>query len=160
MKTSKQIRKRVIRKYYRKPVKLPLKLILTIILIGILYILIPNVLAQGEDKYAYLHYFPKAENKEYVGVVREVTMYNSLEDQTDNSPCIAAWGENICESKDNVCATNAFPRNTVLEIKGLGTCIVKDRMNSRYKERIDWYAGMDKDRAIKFGIKNLIVKVK
>lgn len=46
---AKQIRKRVIRKYYRKPVKLPLKLILTIILIGILYILIPNVLAQAED---------------------------------------------------------------------------------------------------------------
>lgn len=47
--SAKKIRKRIIRKYYRKPVKLPLKLILLIILVGILYILIPNVLAQGED---------------------------------------------------------------------------------------------------------------
>jgi len=91
------------------------------------------------------------------GQIREITMYNSLPEQTDGSPCIAAFGDNICEVDYNVCATNAFPKNTKLKVKGLGECIVKDRMNSRYAERIDWYAGMDRDRAVKFGLQRLEV---
>jgi len=91
------------------------------------------------------------------GIIREITMYNSLKEQTDNTPCISADGTNICKADYNVCATNAFPMNTKLYIDGLGECIVKDRMNSRFKERVDWYAGMDKDRAVKFGLQRLLV---
>lgn len=92
-------------------------------------------------------------------IIREITMYNSLPDQTDGSPCIAAWGDNICEYRGNVCATNAYPKNTRLKIEKLGECIVLDRMASRFANRIDWYAGMDKVRAINFGKQNLKVEV-
>jgi len=97
---------------------------------------------------------PKVKNS----VVRTITMYNSVEEQTDNSPCLSADNTNICEVDYNVCATNAYPFGTVLRIDKLGTCVVKDRMNSRYKNEVDWYAKMDVDRALNFGRQNLLVE--
>jgi len=104
---------------------------------------------------------PKSEEISLYGIksetIREVTMYNSLPEQTDDTPCISADGTNICELDYNVCATNAFPFGTVLYVDKLGECVVHDRMNKRYKERIDWYAKMDLQRALNFGIQNLAV---
>ena len=94
------------------------------------------------------------------GTIRTVTMYTSRVQETDNSPCISADNTNICEVDYNVCASNAFKFGTVLEIVGLGECIVKDRMNRRYPNRVDWYAKMDLQRALKFGKQNLKVIVK
>jgi hypothetical protein len=80
------------------------------------------------------------------GTIREVTMYSSTPEQTDASPCIAANGQDICvlwKTGQNLCATNAFPLGTELQIDKLGSCLVVDRMNRRFSERIDWYAGYD-----------------
>jgi 3D (Asp-Asp-Asp) domain-containing protein len=123
---------------------------------------------------------PKAELIEPVrvvnGAIREITMYTSTPEQTDSSPCIGATGENQCELFDkgiNICASNAYKFGTVIKIDKLGECIVKDRMNRRYKNRIDWYAGYDSDclngvhkgddcpnyrRAVNFGLQRLNVK--
>jgi len=113
--------------------------------------------------------------EEMTGTVREVTMYTSTPEQTDASPCIGANGQDVCvlwRNGQNICATNAFPINTVLEIDKLGACIVIDRMNRRYSNRVDWYAGYDDDcldgvddgddcknyrRARQFGLQNLII---
>ena len=121
--------------------------------------------AHAEVNFRAKRHLPLNENKiEMIdvskGTIREITMYNSLPEQTDSTPCISADGTNICEVDYNVCATNAFPFGTKLYIDKLGECIVKDRMNKRYSERIDWYAGMDKDRAINFGVQKLLVSVK
>ena len=93
-------------------------------------------------------------------VIREVTAYNSVENQTDKTPCIGAFGD-ICKLyKDkglNICATNRFPAGTVLEIENYGRCVVWDRMNKRYQERIDIYMDKDVQRARKFGTQNLAV---
>lgn len=112
------------------------------------------------------------------GTIREVTMYTSEPKQTDNSPCIGASGQDQCvlwRNGQNICATNAYPKGTVLNIQGLGDCLVMDRMNSKFKNRIDWYAGYDDDcldnyqngdncpnleRAIKFGLQSLLVTKK
>jgi len=113
-----------------------------------------------------------------IGTIREVTMYSSTPEQTDATPCIAANGQDICvlwAKSQNLCATNAFPFGTELEVDKLGSCLVVDRMNDRYSNRIDWYAGYDNDcldgvdsgdycptytRALNFGLQNLLVTVK
>lgn len=97
------------------------------------------------------------------GTVREVSAYTSEVGQTDATPCISASGMNICHlyaEGTNVCATNAFPLGTLLEVEGLGTCVVEDRMNSRYRNRVDWYFGYDTQHALEFGVQKLHVTSK
>jgi len=95
---------------------------------------------------------------------REVTAYNTGDiSQTDNSPCISANGENIClalEKGYKRCAANFVPFGTILMIEGFGDCMVTDRMNSRFKNRVDIAMKADeKERAIKFGKQNLAVEI-
>lgn len=46
--------------------------------------------------------------------------------------------------------------NAMVKIKGDSTLyLVKDKMNSRWKKRIDIYMGKDKDRALKWGRKKV-----
>ena len=109
--------------------------------------------------------------------IREVTKYTSTPHQTDSTPCIGSSGEDQCElwkQGMNICATNAFPNGTILYVDKLGYCVVKDAMNKRYANRIDWYDGFDQAcldgidegdrcpnyrRALEFGTQKLLVKV-
>lgn len=107
---------------------------------------------------------PTSEKREYV--VREdrvtVTAYNSVPWQTDDTPCIGAQGTDICkiyEAGENVCAANFVPLGTKMEVEGLGTCIVRDRMNARYTKRVDWYMGMDIAGARQFGVRTKQIAV-
>lgn len=89
--------------------------------------------------------------------VMPVTAYNSVPWQTDDTPCIGAEGTDICkiyESGENVCAANFVALGTELHVEGLGTCIVRDRMNKRYHKRVDWYMGMDIAGARQLGIQH------
>ena len=51
------------------------------------------------------------------------------------------------------CASNDYAFGTVLEVEGLGTCEIRDRMNKRYTGtgNVDWYAGKNVPRAYKIG---------
>lgn len=94
------------------------------------------------------------------GVVRSVSAYNSVPEQTDSTPCIGASGDNLCELYalgQNICASNAFPLGTQITVDGLGTCIVLDRMNRRYTETVDWYMGYDVQAALNWGRRNVNV---
>lgn len=85
-----------------------------------------------------------------------VTAYNSVPWQTDATPCIGARGADICaylKAGSNTCAANFVPIGTVLEVEGLGTCVVRDRMNRRYWYRVDWYMGDDIAAAKAFGVR-------
>lgn len=85
-----------------------------------------------------------------------VSAYNSVPWQTDATPCIGAQGTDICAYLDagsNTCAANFVPLGTILEVEGLGTCVVRDRMNARYYYRVDWYMGMDVTAARQFGVR-------
>lgn len=94
-----------------------------------------------------------------------VTGYTSRPEETDDSPCIAAFNDDICALKAkgvNVCASNDYPKGTRLNIDGLGECVVLDRMNRRYtgKGRIDWYFGNDLTGARAWGVqKNIHITV-
>ena len=96
--------------------------------------------------------------------VREISAYNSGDSsQTDDSPCIGAWGDNICELLEQgviVYAANFVPYKTILNVDKIGQGIVLDRLNSRYKNRVDVAMRLDeKQRAINFGVQRLSVKV-
>ncbi len=96
--------------------------------------------------------------------VREVTAYNvGVVAQTDEHPCIGATGDDLCEmifSGVSICASNGFPLGTRLLIENYGECRVLDRMNRRYRNRVDIAMGPDEvQRAIDFGIQRLQIAV-
>lgn len=98
-------------------------------------------------------------------VVREVptTAYNSFPNQTDESPCIAADGSDICKRYANgevLYATNDIPLGTKIAVNGvIGT--VADRMNKRYTGtgRVDVYMGYDLQAARAYGVKTATLEI-
>ena len=96
--------------------------------------------------------------------VREVSAYNAGDPlQTDDNPCIAANGENVCvalERGHKRCAANFVDFGTRLHIENFGECLVTDRMASRYADRVDIAMKADeKERAMRFGVQRLNVKI-
>jgi 3D (Asp-Asp-Asp) domain-containing protein len=96
--------------------------------------------------------------------IREVSVYNAgISSQCQGDPCISASGDNICKLLDeglNVCAANWALFGTVLEIEGLGKCVVLDRMAERFSNNVDW--AMKKNEvaeAFDFGRRNLRVSI-
>lgn len=95
------------------------------------------------------------------GVIREVTAYNSVPEQTDASPCIAADGSDVCrryQAGECIAAANFVPLGSKIYIDKIGLCTVSDRMNSRFQNRVDVFMDKDIARAVKFGRQNLLVK--
>lgn len=106
-----------------------------------------------------------------------VTMYTSRPEETDESPCIGANGQDVCvlwRNGQNICATNWADKGSVISVEGLGECLVTDKMNSRYHTEVDWYNGYDDDcldgydngdncpqlqEALEFGSKTLEIKL-
>jgi len=96
--------------------------------------------------------------------IREVTAYNVGDPaQTDDTPCIDASNSNICKALDRGekrCAANFVPLGTRLYIHNYGTCTVTDRMNRRYRNRVDIALPKhEKSKALKFGKQKLYVEV-
>ena len=92
--------------------------------------------------------------------IREVTAYNVGDPkQNHGNPCISANGENICAALNlgfKRCAANFVPFGTQLYIANYGVCTVTDRMNRRYRNRVDIAMKVtEKDKALQFGLKSL-----
>lgn len=81
------------------------------------------------------------------------TAYNSMVGQTDNSPWITASGT---KCREGVIASNHLPIGTKVIIEGFGNRVftVEDRMNKRYKKRIDIWFRNHKD-AMNFGVRKV-----
>jgi 3D (Asp-Asp-Asp) domain-containing protein len=93
--------------------------------------------------------------------------YSSTPDQTDDSPCIAASGYNICTGDKNIIAANFYidgkkvPLGTLVRIPdhyGDTVFVVEDRMNSRYKNNIDILFD-DRSSALEFGRQKVTIEV-
>jgi 3D (Asp-Asp-Asp) domain-containing protein len=104
------------------------------------------------------HYKVKSET------IRVVTAYNVGDPrQTDDTPCISANGEDICRALANGemrCAANFVPLGSRLHVDKIGVCLVTDRMNKRYRNRVD--IAMHKNdyrKALRFGRQKLRVKI-
>jgi len=98
------------------------------------------------------------------GRVLEVTAYNvGVRRQTSNKPCIGATGENLCRlvaQGRKICAANFVEPETILNIEGFGECVVLDRMNRRFSNRVDIAMRKDEvDRAHEFGLQRRQVAV-
>ena len=91
-----------------------------------------------------------------------MTAYNSLEGQTDSTPCITANGFDLCKHgiEDSI-AANFLRFGTkvrIPELFGDRVFVVRDRMNKRYTQRIDiWMKSYDNARD--FGLKYAKIEV-
>jgi len=92
------------------------------------------------------------------------TAYNSFPSQTSKiHPGITAWGDSlhpgmkiIAVSKDLI--PLGLDYNTPVKIKGdTSIYLVKDKMHSKWKNRIDIYMGEDKERALDWGRKKITI---
>lgn len=89
------------------------------------------------------------------------TAYNSVKSQTNSNPNVAAWGDTlkpgmkcIAVSKDLI--KKGLKRNTPVKIEGFeGIYLVKDKMHSRWENRIDIYMGKDVQLAKEWGRKKV-----
>ncbi|RKR13019.1 3D (Asp-Asp-Asp) domain-containing protein [Maribacter vaceletii] len=102
----------------------------------------------------------KAPNKEeYIWKPFEVTAtaYNSLASQTSSTPNITAWGDTLvpgmkCVAVSRNLISLGITHNTQIKIEGLeGVYIVNDKMNKKWRNRIDIYMGVDVVKAKEWG---------
>lgn len=89
------------------------------------------------------------------------TAYNSVVSQTNSNPHITAFGDSlkpgmkyIAVSKDLI--KKGLKHNTPVKINGFEDIyFVKDKMHSRWKNKIDIYMGIDVKAAKKWGRKKI-----
>jgi 3D (Asp-Asp-Asp) domain-containing protein len=94
--------------------------------------------------------------------LREVTAFNSVPEQTDDTPCTSADGSDICAryaAGELICAANFVPFGTRLAVPGYGTCTVADRLSRRFPERVDIYLGTDITAARRWGLRRLDIEI-
>jgi 3D (Asp-Asp-Asp) domain-containing protein len=102
-------------------------------------------------------------------LTREVTAtaYNSLKSQTHNDhPDISAWGDTLKPGMKSIAVSRdliplGLTRNTKVKIEGLpGTYLVLDKMNKRWRNKIDIYMGTDKKAAREWGKQKVFISWK
>jgi 3D (Asp-Asp-Asp) domain-containing protein len=130
----------------------------TTVVMVIVFVLVMVLCFLSESKAEDKVYFVKHET------IRYVTAYNVGDSrQTDDTPCIGAANTNICEALargESHCAANFVKLGTKLHIDKVGVCTVTDRMNKRFRNRVD--IAMSKDdykKAITFGRQKLKVRI-
>jgi len=104
------------------------------------------------------------EDHEYTDFIKATaTAYTSSSIETDSTPYLAAWRntlnpqvKSIAVSRDllDIGLTNGMK----VRIKGLdGEFLVLDKMNKRWKNRIDIYMGDDRQKALNWGKRKVVV---
>ena len=92
------------------------------------------------------------------------TAYSSHTKQTDSTPFLAAWNNHIRPGMKIIAVSRdlltryGIKNGTKIHISGLrGYYIVKDKMNKRFKRRIDIYMGLNRRRALRWGRRSVII---
>jgi len=97
------------------------------------------------------------------------TAYCSRPQETDGDPFIAAWNEQLDPKVKSIAVSRDLleeglhHRSSVwIEIDGkeTGPYLVLDKMNKRWKHRIDVYFGVDLEAALEFGKKRVRISWK
>lgn len=92
------------------------------------------------------------------------TAYNSLPEQTQGDPKIAAWGDRlepgmavIAVSRDLLAL--GLTRGRRVEVEGFDRpFVVLDKTAARFSRRIDIYMGLDRDAALEFGKRQVSIR--
>ena len=92
------------------------------------------------------------------------TAYSSHKSQTDSTPFLAAWnnrlrpGMKIIAVSRDMLTRYGMRNGTKVRIGGLkGYYTVRDKMNKRYKKRIDIYMGLNRKRALRWGKRSVVI---
>ncbi|SFZ91547.1 3D (Asp-Asp-Asp) domain-containing protein [Flaviramulus basaltis] len=91
------------------------------------------------------------------------TAYNSLAYQTNSNPHITAFGDSLFPGLKYIAVSRdllkrGLKHNIPVKIEGLeGIYIVKDKMHSRWKNRIDIYMGLNVEAAKEWGRKRVCI---
>ena len=93
------------------------------------------------------------------------TAYTSHAGQTDSTPNIAAWGDRLRPGMKTIAVSRDLlnkyhlKRGTLVKIQGLpGKYVVLDKMNKRWKKKIDIYMGKDKRKAFQWGKQKVVIE--
>jgi 3D (Asp-Asp-Asp) domain-containing protein len=92
------------------------------------------------------------------------TAYNSVASQTNNHPQIGAFGDSLkpgmkCIAVSRNLLALGLKHNTPVKIEGLeGVYLVKDKMNSRWVNKIDIYMGTDIKASDDWGRKKVTIQ--
>lgn len=105
----------------------------------------------------------KVDKKSFEWYSREVTVsaYNSVHWQTLGDPNVAAWGDTLKKEMKIIAVSRdllekGLSYNTMVKIDTFpDTFYVKDKMNRRWRNRIDIFMGKDVKKARQWGIKKL-----
>ncbi|MFK7833375.1 MAG: 3D domain-containing protein [Winogradskyella sp.] len=92
------------------------------------------------------------------------TAYNSLAYQTNSNPSITAFGDSLKPGLNYIAVSrdlldSGLVHNTKVKIQGFDSLfLVKDKMNRRWRKRIDIYMGTDVKKAKKWGKKKVNIE--
>jgi len=102
-----------------------------------------------------------AEKREYLEVT--ATAYTSSRGETDATPNIAAWGDKLKPGMKSIAVSRDLIKmglgyGVKVRIDGFkGEYIVLDKMNKRWRKKIDIYMGKDRKKALEWGKRKLII---
>jgi len=92
------------------------------------------------------------------------TAYTSHRGQTDKTPFLAAWNNRIRPGMKIIAVSRdllykyGMKNGTKVKIAGLrGYYTVRDKMNKRYKKRIDIYMGTNRRKALRWGRRSVVI---
>lgn len=92
------------------------------------------------------------------------TAYSSHRGQTDKTPFLAAWnnrirpGMKIIAVSRDMLTRYGLRNGSKVRIGGLrGLYTVRDKMNKRYKKRIDIYMGVNRRKALRWGRRSVVI---
>ena len=94
----------------------------------------------------------------------QATAYTSHGKQTDKTPFLAAWNNRIRPGMKIIAVSRdliykyGLGNGKRVRIQGLpGYYTVRDKMNKRYKKRIDIYMGMNRRKALRWGRRSVVI---
>ena len=92
------------------------------------------------------------------------TAYSSHGNQTDSTPFLAAWnnrirpGMKIIAVSRDMLTRYGLRNGSKVRIGGLkGLYTVRDKMNKRYRKRIDIYMGVNRRKALRWGRRSVVI---
>lgn len=90
--------------------------------------------------------------------------YNSVPEQTDDEPWVAAWGDRLAPGMKVIAVSRdlldeGLTRGTRVRIEGLpGEYVVLDKMSSRWSNKIDIYMAEDVRAARNWGLREVRIE--
>ena len=97
-------------------------------------------------------------------LVVQASAYNSLPEQTQGDPTLTAWGHRLSPGDKAIAVSRdlidlGLGDGAEVRIEGLpGTYRVLDKMNARWKQKIDIYMGVDVEAAREWGVREVTIR--